>query len=374
MKMIALVSDQRMQNVIPILQDGARYSELLLVLSKERRTGQPLPRFVASADDLKAALPKSIQVTLCHEWVGPSSIEETEATVSLLIRQACGQDDVCVNITGGTKPMAIGALRAAQAAGVTSLYTNTEDNEIIWLASDGAIRAERIQVRNLDVKLYIRAYGGKVLKSQPMAKVGNERKLWSETIATHHEIIYTSVICQVMKAISDSRNAYPVRCKFTGPLDPRQIAVIQQLAEQGLWEWDEIEKQITVTTQSYGSLINGGWVEVYVATRMEQSGCFDDILLNVLLKGIAGEIDVAAIKNGKLVLVECKSNLKQIVQLNTLDGFRRRLGGSFAHAYYARGSDDNQSEIQEQCKKLGLNGVFFGPQMREIGVKICEQM
>jgi hypothetical protein len=89
---------------------------------------------------------------------------------------------------------------------------------------------------------------------------------------------------------------------------------------------------------------------------------------------VEGEIDLAAVRNGKLVLIECKSNVQKSVQLNKLDAFRRRLGGPFAKAFYARASDEYADSIREQCKKLQLDGVFFGEELRSIGCQIGEKI
>jgi Holliday junction resolvase-like predicted endonuclease len=374
MKMIALVSDQRMQNVFPILQAGAHYDELILVLSKERRTGQPLPRFLQAADDLTEALHSRVKVSLCTDCIDPFNIEETATAISALIQQAGGQTDVLVNISGGTKPMAIGALRAAQAASVTSLYTDTEDNELIRLFANGSIETEQIQVEDLKVPIYIRAYGETIVTAQETKKLSTTQMLWAKTIGEHYEAIYQQVIVPVTSAIKIAKGIYPVICTLSPTR--RQQSIIEQLAQQGLWEWHAGigSGQIFITGGPTAHFLNGGWVEILAAIKLQASGFFDDVLLNVTLKGVEGEIDVAAVSNGRLVLIECKSNVQRTEQLSKLDNFRRRLGGPFAQAYYARASDAYQSQILQQCQKLRLDGVFFGAQLREIGVKIGEKI
>ena len=52
MRMIALVSDQRMQNILPLLQQDTQYPELILVMSKERGSGKPAPRFIKATNDI----------------------------------------------------------------------------------------------------------------------------------------------------------------------------------------------------------------------------------------------------------------------------------------------------------------------------------
>jgi len=123
--MIALVSDQRMQNIIPIFQKGASYNDLTLILSKERRTGKPHPKYEKAANDLKAVLGSRLRVSSSNGLVDPYNIEAIAAKISSLVEKYNGRNEVVINISGGTKPMAIGALQAAQKMGATCLYTNT---------------------------------------------------------------------------------------------------------------------------------------------------------------------------------------------------------------------------------------------------------
>lgn len=371
--MIALVSDQRMQNVIPLHQVNAQYNGLVLVMSKERRTGKPFPKYEKAANDLIAVLGSKLQVKVSDKFVDPYNIEAMTSTISALVNKYGNQ--TVVNISGGTKPMAISALRAAQAAGVACLYTNTEDNEILWLSPDGSITSEPIQVANLDVPLYIRAYGERVIKSKKVTDLSEIHKMWANILGVQHKNIYQPIINKVTSAIKQEyqdKTGYPVICQVKST--HRQAEIIEQLANKWLWLWDQNLKQITLTDKQTANFLNGGWIEILVAIRMQQSGLFDDVLLNIELDGIDGEIDVAAVSNGKLVLVECKSNVKQAIQLNKLDSFRRRLGGPYAQAYYARASEANANQIRQQCQKIHLDGVFFGTELYTIGEKIGEKM
>jgi len=374
--MIALVSDQRMQNVIPILQKGAEYRELILVLSKERTSGEPLERFVNSANDMKAVLCAHVaKVTVSDTYVDPYDIEAVRQAIGSLIHNTGERENLVVNISGGTKPMAIGTFQAAQSASVVSIYTNTEDGELLWLSPDGSVRAERIRVVGLDVPLYIRAYGETVASSRTVADLDPREIEWAKIIAENHEILYKKIINPLNSRVRDARK------KGSGPpfhyeVKPtrRQRAAILRLAEAGLWSWDDDAGEIIVADQSSAKFLDGLWVEVYAAIQLQETGCFDDVRLNVTLEGVEGEMDVVAVSNGKIVLIECKSNVKRSEQLNKLDAFRRRLGGPYAHAYYARASCAYAKQISLQIKKIGLNGVFFGPELRRLGDAIAKNM
>jgi len=369
--MIALVSDQRMQNVIPVLQKGAQYRELILVLSKERSTGKPLERYKNSANDLKAVLDAYVEVTPSDTYVDPYDIGEIRQVIDSLIHGRGEQESIVVNISGGTKPMAIGAFQAAQSAGVKSVYTNTEDGELIWLFPDGSVRSEPIQVVGLDVSLYIRAYGETVDRSRTVADLDPKEIEWAKVIAENHEILYKKIINPLNSRIREG-DGPPFRRKVAPTR--RQRAAIQHLVEAGLWSWDDDEGEIVVADWPSANFLNGLWVEIYAAVQLQETGCFDYVRLNVTLEDVEGEMDVVAVSNGRIVLIECKSNVKRSVQLNKLDAFRRRLGGPYAHAYYTRASSAYARQIRSQVAKIRLNGVFFGPELRKLGDVIARNM
>lgn len=373
--MIALVSDQRMQNIIPLLQKEMAYDNLVLVMSKERQTGRPLPKYTKAANDLMTVLQRYLTVRTNDNFVDPYDIEAVRFVIGNLVRAYLEQGNVVVNISGGTKPMAIGALRAAQAAGIACIYVDTEDNEILWLKPDDSTESEAIQITQFDVSLYIQAYGERVTTSKTIAELDVTHKVWATLIGDQHKVIYQRIIVPITTAIKQSRKrrtGFPIICHTTPTKN--QLQVIEQLTQANLWSWDPISQQISITEESSAEFLHGTWVEVYTAIQLHKSGLFNDVRLNVKLDGIEGEIDIAAVSNGKLVLVECKSNVQQSQQLSKLDSFRLRLGGSYAQAYYVRASEANAPAIRKQCQKYRLDGVFFGAELNGMGEKIGKKM
>lgn len=373
--MLALVSEQRMQNAIPIFQKDAHYDQMILVLSKARNSNEPQAKYRKSASDLEAMLKSHVSVQVSDDFVDPYDIEDVAQKIRLLIERNSGKAEIILNMSGGTKPMAVGALQAAQAAGIESLYTNTEDGEIIWLAPSGSVRSEIIRVPDIDVPLYIRAYGEEVLASVKASDLDEYQVAWATRIVEFHSVIYQTVIVPVTSAIKTAREkkkGYPI----TAPLTPtrRQRAIIKQLAQDELWEWNEGNQQIAVRNPSIADFLNGGWVEVMVANQLYTSSYFDDVRVNVKLLDVEGEIDVAAVSNARLVLVECKSNVQKSQQLSKLDSFRQRLGGPFAHAYYARASAAYAKQIREQARKYRIDAVYCGAELQNIGTLIAQRM
>lgn len=369
--MVALVSDQRMQNIIPIFQKGAKYEELVLVFSKERNSGKPLAKFVKAANDLSDVLSPLLKVSFSGDYVEPYNIEAVAMSITSHIIKYNIKYEVVVNISGGTKPMAIGALQATHRLGGICLYTNTENEEILKLPPDGSIVREPMQVPDLNVDLYFKAYGEEIIDSKQVEDLEENHREWAKIIGDQHSIIYQKIIVRVTTVVKDAQKngqSFPIALKVDSTRKQREVII--QLAQSGLWLYRQDTDEITITDNISASFLNGPWVEAYVGMQMQQSGYFDDVRLNVKLNGWEGEIDVAAVSNGKLVLIECKSNVQQSQQLSKLDSLRGRLGGPFAQAYYARASEAYADRIRTQCRKYHLNGEFFGAELHEIGKMI----
>lgn len=236
---------------------------------------------------------------------------------------------------------------------------------------DGTTEKEPIQIVGLDVSIYIRAYGEEVTESKKVEELNEKQKEWAKIIGDNHSIIYQKIIIPIISTIKEAqRNDQSFPITYKANPTRRQREVIEQLAERDLWSWHQDSREILIADHISSTFLNGPWVETYVAMQMQQSGYFEDLRLNIKLKGWEGEVDIAAISNGKLVLIECKSNVQQSQQLAKLDSLRQRLGGPYAQAYYARASEAYANHISKQCRKFNISGEFFGAELRDIGNEI----
>lgn len=125
--MIALVSEQRMQNIIPCYQEGLAFAEVHLVRSLEAETpGNALSR---AWRDTKRALENAVQVWDVPPPVDAFNVSAARAAVKAAIEQLTSKGlRVAVNFTGGTKCMSVGAFLAAMEAGCLAFYVDTDPN------------------------------------------------------------------------------------------------------------------------------------------------------------------------------------------------------------------------------------------------------
>lgn len=163
--MIALVSEQRMQNIIPCYQKGLAFTEAHLVRSLEAEvSGSSLAR---AWRDTKRALKVTVQVQDVAPAVDAFNVSAARAAVKAAIEQLTSKGlRVAVNFTGGTKCMSVGAFLAAMEAGCPAFYVDTDHERFLWYGPDREVEERKFDLRPITAPLYLAAYGLTCKESQ----------------------------------------------------------------------------------------------------------------------------------------------------------------------------------------------------------------
>ncbi len=152
--LLSLVGEQPIPNLIPLWQ-LPHYREVQFVASARTRD---------VAKQLKIAIEKDD--ALCHLKVlkplivNPYDIGTVRSQIAdALIKHQKQGKNLHLNLTGGTKLMSLAALQAAYGSGVCLMYVSTEEQQIIWLGSDGSEqKREGIRIA-INVGQYLNAHG-----------------------------------------------------------------------------------------------------------------------------------------------------------------------------------------------------------------------
>ncbi|NMB86855.1 MAG: DUF1887 family protein [Chloroflexi bacterium] len=329
--LLCLVSEQRMQNAIPLFQTGLHFDQVVLVASKDN--GVTNPRFARIAQDLECAFGERARWILWNHPVDPMDPGSTAGVCTQIIDAFGGPDCVTVNFTGGTKPMSIGAYQAGLAGGAPLLYVDTQ-KEQLYLYQRGAPHSEPFHLEPMTVGQILAAHGKAVnanwtLTRQPSAV---ERSITEQ--------IYTQRPGSLLQALS-MQNLLRRQA-----LDANQEKQIDQAAvEPAAWlaGWLQqagearIENDQIKISHCMARYLDGAWLEQYVGLALESDGRFADVAGNLQLAGIENELDVACTLNGKLAIVECKSGKMEkgegaavISRLRTL---KESLAGTFGKSF-----------------------------------------
>lgn len=387
--LIQLISEQTMQNLLPLL---AFQPEALFHLATPRTASRS--GVISRAAARAGVTSRAISLTLS----GMPSIPETSRAVAQAIDEARTQGmTAVVNFTGGTKLMSIGGYEAARAAGVPSFYADTDGGTFLdghtgdglksVLGADFSYTALQ---RKLTVDVIAAANGeenvteGKdwlpylELAAHLLANPEEEEDMWD---AIHGK----DGICPKGQ---EPREASAWLALLDVPIDlPQRVGELaiacglvvlrgsevflpdrDREAFAGLLtHWDPaVYQEATSLAKSTLSFLSGGWWEVAVADAAERSGQFRDLRWSVDVGTSSRmEEDLVAVDGVSIAFFSCKrggSKARLLPQLDEMNHRAQRLGGRFTQrflAVYKRQARHVRAGLEERAKQVGIR--LIGP-------------
>jgi hypothetical protein len=371
--LLCLLSDQRMQNVIPLFQRGLSFQRVVMLASAQN--GDINPRFAQVAKEMQSALEDRAEWVLYPQAVDPMSPEATRLACQEIISSYGGLTAVTVNFTGGTKPMSIGAFQAGQEAGATLLYVDTQTEKIYRYAEDQSV-AEPFNLKPLSVIQLLQVHGRKIDENHTASLQLSPGEI-------HVGQLILERRPQSFLAPLFLREWLRQAPKVTDGLRHLDVEVIRTIPWfiEALEETGFLERQgdNLLAGSPAVSFIDGGWLEAYVYLALQNSGRFANVAARQKLSGAENELDVACTLNGKLGIIECKGgNLKGPLgqsALNRLRALRDSLGGIFARAFLvtAQSRDDFTNVFRQRAKEYSLQ-VIGMEDLENVEVRVAEAL
>jgi hypothetical protein len=295
---ICLVSAQAAANLLPALDPALKPTHaILLVTGKMQRQADALQSV------LQGAGVKVSQLALADEH----DFSQISAAV---LEMAAGSDDadIALNLTGGTKLMALAAQEVAQAAGWKTFYIDADTDEIIWLGQQTGTRqklGEQLRLRH-----YLQGYGF-TLPETPR-QPGLE--------ARHRRLIET-LLLQIgsLEAPLGQLNwlAQQAERSLKVQLDERQRDSLALDALLRNFEEADVllrkGEQLAFKSETDRAFANGGWLEACafqaISSNQDALGIRDKALgLEIVdSNSVKNELDIAFMARNRLFVIECKT-------------------------------------------------------------------
>ena len=393
--LIHLVSDQTMQNVLPILA----LSPQRVVQVMSRDTG----RFQKVALNTRHAVTEGHQQGFAapQEWreasVGAESptIEETRRTVAELLGQNPG---AWLNYTGGTKNMSIGAWLAGREDKAHLLYCDTP-REFVPGTAEGALPPQTLQqvASKLTVPILLASQG--LLQGREWERRGispHEKKLgevcyrliqqYGQTFRDYrHRLLLHGLPRGGAKAkLADAErvNREPIPVPEHKDFDP----FLNTALDSGLLRIDpagylyynvnsneQNPKKRSRQVDRIAQGLTGTAFEAYVAMLLDRSTKFASFLSNVYPAGQHpeehgfGETDFLAYEPASLALtlISCKSSPPGLEHLESLLARKGKFGGLFARTLLCVEYGvmaNREQELRSRCQSLGI-GCAIGDEI-----------
>ena len=289
-------------------------------------------------------------------------------------------DYITVNLTGGTKMMAL-----ATYAFVQQSLTNIK-KEFCYVGLDQTIywfeRGERDSfTKSLSLEEFITLSGQKILNyakySDEMARL---KPAFNQIKKIHKSSLWTAFLKAVLKEIRHLKSLRENRGVSSKELVKR-YAHLWERSEFSL-DWRSGHLEISYSGSSFldlelsesdieGLLFNSGWFELLVAQRYAKHYDPRQLFLNVKFPVLAdlehekNEVDLIINDGNKLIFVECKSGQVTTDNINTINARKETYGGLISQSILVTKYDlqkypnAKSKLIVEKCKDLDIKHIPY---------------
>ncbi len=242
--------------------------------------------------------------------VDQDCLEDCEQQLISEVYEKFKNDDLLVNLTGGTKIMVLAAYNVLKTAeSVTMIYTPIPKNEYLEVyPRKGDCKTPQPYPVKLSVEVYVAAYGVKVKNSKKIELLKTNaisNKDICEWIVKHYREV-ENILASFYENLTGHRDDKNFLLKMT-------YSAKQQSEKEFLNKLGFISNRIEKTlSKNEIRFLTGDWLSDFCFNeidKLEVDDCVTGIEL-VSPKGTDNEFDVMFTKDNALYIVECKS-LKQ---------------------------------------------------------------
>jgi len=244
------------------------------------------------------------------------------------------EEKATLNVTGGTKIMALGAFLEASTRAFPVFYVDT---------SYGVIRdlkENKIEPINGKIKIreYLKAHGFQIMTSKKLQEILPRKEAVN---ILEKVLIRTPNLTSSWNSLFSRNDASICKNKGIESVDPVIRETLKRLAGIGVGRFENNRFFCDEETRDY---FLGGWLEDYVFHQVNDLKP-DDLAMNVEVKweteesgNTFNEFDVLFTKNFRLFYISCKTSLmtgehgRSKSAIYELDALRDRIAGLFGKA------------------------------------------
>lgn len=299
---VCMVSGQPAPNLLPLLDEALKPEKVILLAT---------PQMSKKADDLRAVIqPLGIKVEI-NTLDAADNFDAIQEKLLILL-SAEQNTNIALNVTGGTKWMAIAAQEVFRAHGFSVFYVNIAQDTVLFLGEKQ--EPHKLQERiNLDN--FLKANGYTITEgSKPQGLIARQRELCERLVLNVNEWQAALGQLNLLASLAEQKKSLRISFADSG-LQPDQYlqVLLSELSDANvLRSSDKIA--ITFADESSRFFSNGGWLEYYVNSLLNQLKSEhiiqDSARLNLKIRSAMGsenELDVAFMANNHLHIIECKT-------------------------------------------------------------------
>lgn len=310
---LCLVSAQATPNLLPVLDEAWRPRRVVLACSAQMKDEAQALRSVILTKG------GGITVDLLDLPNAYDYAALSDAFLNYLAAHA--DENVALNVTGGTKLMAVAAQEVFRSEHKPVFYVNVESDEVLVIGEKSTSRPLQAKLK---VHEMLKAHGYSVT-TQEQPQISRELRDLTARLIDH--VASAGRALGIFNALARSARDNHLRAELTpGQQDSRSLSDIVALFEEaGLLRVHGTA--LIFKNEEARFFANGGWLESHVfevlRSLRSQHEALSDVVMGMRV-GFAGasgkapgkdknEIDVAFLYRNTLHLIECKTaNLAQV--------------------------------------------------------------
>ena len=352
--MVLLIGNEVLPNAIPLKQiSNIKTIEMIYT-----------PLSETQAQNLESWM--KIQGVKCHG----KKVSNAEAfdvlfqieTVKEILKKHSDQSRILINVTGGTKPMALAASAVAASSKIKTIYVDT-DNEKFWQVFPEASFKE-LKIK-FDVKDILQLNGQQINFNHPT----EAEQIAAQFLAENYEQLHTF-------------RERLVKLKSDGKVVIKNDSTAQNFAQlcldAGIFK---IDSDGMFKLKNIGFFGQNGWLEFFVYKACREAGV-DDVACQVQITGTKTDIDVMATCGAKVLAFSCKSGDFENKHLDEFNSVTKRIGGrlvksslivterpNFAKRNNPRSVEDSRRDLETRAKSYGMK-VFYWTDYKNLAAEI----
>jgi len=259
-------------------------------------------------------------------------------------------DSVWLNVTGGTKLMALAAYEAFVEKNNNIIYCDTEHSKIISLYPQYNLYELEA---NISINDYLLSYGYEIVETKDTANEQDYLELFHFVQRNNKLGSLSNLFKKVRDRLTVDSMTKP---KFTESSSDLVFRFHKNYDNYLLEYGDKTKRTIKIDYRNFKS---GDWLEYFVYFSLKENEGLNPIMGVKIInnEGVENEIDVIVMKNYRLFLISCKTGKKDnqfdLYQLETL---RNITSGTFGKGIFVT-ANKHSDKFLHRAKELSINVI-----------------
>jgi hypothetical protein len=304
---MCLISGQATPNLTPLLAPDFMPRKVVMLVSEDMRERA---RWLADV-----VRPRGIQVEQL-DVADPWDLNGVSDQVLIWLDAQGNESSVALNVTGGTKPMAIAAQQAFAIAEKPVFYVHHERDEVLWLTPR---QAPTVVLGNrLKLEPFLAAHGWRVIERPASMQLDSDQRRLTDAL-----VLQAGSLSEALGTFNWYASLCEERAVLEWGLERPHLdsspftALVQKFESAGACSLQNGRLKFKDVDSRF--FCKGGWLEQHVAEvlgELHSRVAIQDVAANLKVRSLANkldgnsgsnELDLAFLAHNRLHIVECKT-------------------------------------------------------------------